>query len=89
MKCVENFHDFDLHIVVSVMNALDRETTMGKTIIAVTHFVQFAYIVPAFGYKILDALRLIILWGYLNAKELGTFVLCVIGFLVVVIIAVW
>ena len=89
MKCVENFHDFDLHIVVSAMNALDHETKIGKTIIAVTHLVQFAYIVPAFGYKILDVLRLIILWGYLNFKEFGTFVLCVIGALVILIIAVW
>ena len=70
------------------MNALERESTLGKTIVAVTHLVQFAYIKPKFGFKMLDALRLMIVSVYLNCKEFGIFVCCALGFFVVLMIAV-
>ena len=75
-------------VVVSAMNALDRKSTIGQTIVAVTHFVHVVKFLIASGFNMLDGLREMFVSAFLNCKEIGIFVLCVIGFFVVLMIAV-
>ena len=70
------------------MNALERESTIGKTVVAVTHLVHVVRFLVASGWHMLVGLRDIFVSAFLNCKEFGTFVLCVIGALVVLMIAV-
>ena len=69
------------------MNALERESTLGKTIVAVTHLVHVGRFLVALGWQMLVGLRDIFVSAFRNCKEFGTFVLCVIGALVVLMIA--
>ena len=76
--CVGNFHDFDLHIVVSTMNGLVRETTMAQVIVAANAIGTLLCMIP----KMLQKLRDGVVYMYINFKEVVTLALLAIGVIV-------
>ena len=76
--CVGNFHDFDLHIVVSAMAGIVRETTMAQVVLAANAIGTLLSLFP----KMLQKIRDLIVYLYTNFKELVTLALLAIGVIV-------
>ena len=77
MKCVENFHDFDLYIVVS-MNPLARENTMAQVIVAANAIGTLLNLFPKMAQKLGD----LVVYMYTNFKDVVTLAFIVIGVVV-------
>jgi len=81
--CVGNFHDFDLHIVVSAMAGIVRESTMAQVINAANAVGTLLSVFP----KMLEKLRDLIVYLFTNFKEVMTLVLLAIGVIVCLFVA--
>jgi len=71
--------------VASAMNAIERESTLGQTIVAVTNLVNFVMFLPKFGLKMLSGLRFVLQ----NCKDFGMYLFCALGIVVFVLVLVF
>ena len=67
------------------MNAIERESTLGQMVVAVTNLVNFLMFLPKFFLKMLAGLRFLLQ----NCKDFGMFLFCALGIVVFVLVLVF